>query len=260
MTSTIVARDVHKSYGSGRNQTPILRGVSLEVARGEVVFLIGPSGSGKTTLLSLLGCILNPDRGMVKVLDHEVSRLSTDQLTAFRLHHLGFIFQSFNLLPTLSALDNVRLAFLIRGCTRGESKGRAADLLDLVGLSHRCRLFPAQLSTGECQRVAIARALAGDPAVLLADEPTASIDAENGQIVMRLLTGLVKDRGMTLMIVTHDNRIYPFADRILRLEDGRLASREKSLTDPDPQPAPRTATFDVPPANRCRPHKEFALC
>jgi putative ABC transport system ATP-binding protein len=257
MTPTIVARDVHKSYGSGRNRTPILRGVSLEVARGEVVFLVGPSGSGKTTLLSLLGCILTPDDGAVEVLGRDVSRLPADELTAFRLRHLGFVFQSFNLLPTLSALDNVRLALLIRGASRRESAARAAGLLDRVGLSHRARLYPAQLSTGECQRVAIARALAGDPAVLLADEPTASIDADNGQAVMHLLTGLVQDRGMTLVIVTHDNRIDHHADRILRMEDGRLAGRAGRSVDPTP--LPRAAAV-APARGRGSKHEEYAPC
>ncbi len=226
MGPTILARDVQKSFGSGRGATPILRGVSLETTRGESVFLIGPSGSGKTTLLSLLGCILTPDRGSVEVLGQEVSLLRSEQRAAFRRQHLGFVFQNFNLFPTLSALDNVRLALCIRGVSHREARGRAAGLLDQVGLSHRARLRPSRLSSGECQRVAIARALAGEPAILMADEPTAALDAENGQAVMRLLHDLVRDRGVTLLVVTHDNRIFPFADRILRLNDGRLAPSE----------------------------------
>jgi putative ABC transport system ATP-binding protein len=221
--SALVAQDVHKSFGSGPRRTPILRGVSLEVARGETVLLVGPSGSGKTTLLSILGCILTPDQGCVRVLDQDMSRLRPAQLTAFRRQHLGFIFQSFNLFPTLSALDNIRLALTVRGVPLKAATGQAADLLDQVGLGPRARLRPAQLSTGECQRVAVARALADAPAILFADEPTASLDAENGQAVMRLLARLVQERGLTLVVVTHDDRIFPYADRILRLEDGRLA-------------------------------------
>ena len=248
MTPTIVARDVHKSFGDGRNATPILRGVSLETARGESVFLIGPSGSGKTTLLSLLGCILTADRGSVEVLGQDVSRLSTEQRAAFRRHHIGFVFQNFNLFPTLSALDNVRLALGIRGVMAQAAKRRAAELLDQVGLSHRARLRPSRLSTGECQRVAIARALAGDPTILMADEPTAALDADNGQAVMRLFTGLVRDRGATLLIVTHDNRIFPFADRILRLNDGRLSPGEATVR--------QAALADAPSAARTWHHRE----
>jgi putative ABC transport system ATP-binding protein len=222
MHPTIMARDVYKSYGSGQRRTPILHGISLEIGRGETVFLVGPSGSGKTTLLSLLGCILTPDRGRVRVLGQEVGGLPADQLTRFRRNHLGFVFQSFNLFPTLSALDNIRMSLCIRGASYKDARGRAAGLLEQVGLGHRMQLPPGQLSLGECQRVAIARALANEPAVLLADEPTASLDAENGQAVLQLLSRLTHDRGVTLVIVTHDNRIFPFADRILHLEDGYL--------------------------------------
>jgi putative ABC transport system ATP-binding protein len=220
---TILARDIHKGYANGRVRAPIVRGVSLAVNRGETVFLVGPSGSGKTTLLSVLGCILTPDQGSVEVLGQDVARMRPDELTAFRRRHLGFIFQTFNLFPTLSAVDNVRLALELRGVGRRAARSRAAELLGQVGLSNRLRVRPPRLSTGECQRVAIARALAGDPSVLLADEPTAALDAENGQAVMGMLARLAADRGLTVLIVTHDNRIAHFADRILRLEDGRLA-------------------------------------
>ena len=226
MEPSIVVRDVHKGFGIGRHWTPILHGVSLEVFRGETVLLVGPSGSGKTTLLSLMGCILTPDRGSVRVLDYEVAGMSPEQLTAFRKRFLSFVFQNFNLFPTLSALDNVRLTLCMRGIARQEATRRATELLGQVGLEHRARLRPPKLSTGECQRVAIARALANEPSVLFADEPTASLDAENGQSVMRLVKRLARDRGVTLVIVTHDNRIFPFADRILRLDDGCLTQEE----------------------------------
>jgi putative ABC transport system ATP-binding protein len=229
MRPTIVARDVHTYFGDGRNRTAILKGVSLEAAPGESVFLIGPSGSGKTTLLSLLGCILTAERGSIEVLGQNVAQLDSEQRAAFRRDHIGFVFQSFNLFPTLSALDNVRLALCIRGVVGRSATKRAGELLDQVGVSHRARLRPGRMSAGECQRVAIARALAGDPTVFLADEPTAALDAENGQSVLRLFTSLVRDRGANLIIVTHDNRIFPFADRILRLDDGRISGGESLI-------------------------------
>ena len=208
----------------------------MEVNRGETVFLVGPSGSGKTTLLSLLGCLLTPDRGSVRILGREVAGAHPEELKSFRRDYLGFVFQTFNLFPTLSALDNVRLALCMRGVSLTDAKARAAELLDQVGLGHRMRLRPTQLSTGECQRVAVARALANEPTILLADEPTASLDAENGQAVIRLLTRMTEERGVTLVIVTHDNRIFPFADRILRLEDGYLTQVQEvaiAATDPN---------------------------
>jgi putative ABC transport system ATP-binding protein len=220
---TLVARDVHKSFGSVTHRVPVLRGVSMEMARGQTVFLVGPSGSGKTTLLSILGCILKPDQGSVQVLGQEIADMTVEQLTRFRRENLGFIFQSFNLFPTLSAVDNVALALTVRGVGLREAVQRAGALLNQVGLGHRAHLRPTLLSGGECQRVAIARALADDPAVVFADEPTAALDAENGQAVLGLLTRLVRERGVTLVIVTHDNRIFPFADRILHLEDGCLS-------------------------------------
>jgi putative ABC transport system ATP-binding protein len=223
LAPAVAAWDVTKSFGTGASRTPILRGVGLTVARGETVFLVGPSGSGKSTLLSILGCLLSPDSGSVHVLGHDVSRFSSEELTNFRREHLGFIFQSFNLFPTLSALDNVRLAMTIRGVGLRTAQARAWELLDQVGLGRRARLRPAQLSTGECQRVAIARALVNDPTVIFADEPTASLDAENGQIVLGLLTTLVQLRNASLIVVTHDHRIFPYADRIVQLTDGRIA-------------------------------------
>jgi putative ABC transport system ATP-binding protein len=219
---TLVAQGVHKTYGAGPGRQQILHGINLNVAASETVYLSGPSGSGKTTLLSILGCILTPDEGSVRVLGEEVARMSRQQQTAFRQRHLGFIFQSFNLFPTLSALDNIRLVLSMQGVGHRQATVRAEELLDQMGLANRGRLRPALLSGGECQRVAIARALASRPALLFADEPTAALDAENGWAAMTLLNRLVRERGLTLVVVTHDERIFPFADRIVRLEDGRL--------------------------------------
>lgn len=222
MVPALTAAYVYKGFGSGARRAPVLRGVSLEVLQGQTVFLVGPSGSGKTTLLSILGCLLTPDHGSVRVLGHDVSHMSPEQLTAFRRQHVGFIFQNFHLFPTLSALDNIRMTLIMRGVASAVATQRSQELLDQVCVGHRAHLRPAQLSTGECQRVAVARALAGDPAILFADEPTAALDAENGQVVMHLLTDLVRSRGSTLVVVTHDERIFPFADRSLRLEDGSI--------------------------------------
>ena len=248
---TLVARDVHKSFGAGPHLSPVLRGVGMEASRGETVFLVGPSGSGKTTFLSILGCILTPDRGSVQVLGQEIGRMTPEALTAFRRDNLGFIFQSYNLFPTLSALDNVCLALTMRQVTLRKARARATDLLNQVGLWHRRNARPSQLSGGECQRVAVARALADDPAVVFADEPTASLDAENGQAAMALLTRLVRERGVTLVVVTHDNRIFAHADRILRLEDGRMVSA--------PDPAAENRLPSLPPGafrEAPRLHKE----
>jgi putative ABC transport system ATP-binding protein len=234
----ILASGVHQSFGAGTQRTHILKGAGLGIALGEVVYLVGPSGSGKTTLLSILGCLLTPDEGRVQLLGHDVSVLTAAERTAFRRAHLGFIFQTFNLFPTLSALDNIALSLVMRGLALPAATARAWALLEPLGLRERAHLRPAQLSTGECQRVAVARALANEPAILFADEPTASLDAENGQLVMQLLTDLVRQRGMTLVVVTHDNRIFPYADRILHLENGRLirASKPDAVSARIPRP------------------------
>lgn len=242
MTSTnptLVACDIHKSFGSGPHRSPVLRGVSIHAARGEAVFLVGPSGSGKTTFLSILGCILTPDQGSLQVLGREVAGMSARELTAFRRDNLGFIFQTFNLFPTLSGQDNVALALAMRNFSVRAATQRSEELLNQVGLWHRRKAYPAQMSGGECQRVAVARALAGDPVIVFADEPTASLDAESGQAAMKLLTRLVHERGGTLVVVTHDNRIFPYADRILRLEDGCLAHEWVPTETGDPSgPSP----------------------
>jgi putative ABC transport system ATP-binding protein len=229
---TIEARDVCKRFGNGRRQTSVLRGVSLHVQRGETLFLAGPSGSGKTTLLSILGCILTPDSGSVRVFGQETVGMSQQQLVRFRRERLGFIFQNFNLLPTLTAVDNIRLALTMRGVGLRPATARAHELLEQLGLTAQAHLFPSLLSTGECQRVAIARALAARPEVLFADEPTASLDARNGQTVIQMLTQLARARGMTLIVVTHDSRVFPYADRILDLEDGRLIREWSPPSDP----------------------------
>ena len=205
-------------YGSGETAVTALAGVDFRVAAGEVVALMGPSGSGKTTLLMILGCLLHPSAGTVAVEGRGLAGLSAPQLARLRLARMGFIFQSYNLFPALTAVENVRVALELKGRDLGAADG----LLEQVGLGGRRHNFPAQLSGGEKQRVAIARALAGDPPILLADEPTAALDSDNGRAVVRLLAGLAHDQGRAVVLVTHDARIGDCADRIVHIEDGRI--------------------------------------
>src|SRR5260370_31180059 len=184
--------------------------------------LMGPSGSGKTTLLSMIGCILRPTSGSVRIQGKEVSGLKEKHLPRIRLAHIGFIFQGFNLFPALTAGENVEYIGLLKGLRRAEARRRAIALFEQVGLAAKYNSFPADLSGGQKQRVAIARALAGDPDIILADEPTAALDSHSGRTVMEMLKVLAHGRGRAILIVTHDNRILEFADRIIQLEDGKM--------------------------------------
>ncbi len=229
MTAQIIlsAKGVVKDLGHGAGMVRALKGVSLTLNAGELTLLMGPSGSGKTTLLSILGCILTPTLGNVTVGGESVKGLGPEGLADLRRRHIGFVFQSYNLFPTLNALENVRLALDVRGMHRQEAHVRAEKALRDVGLSHRLRNYPRNLSGGEQQRVAVARALAGTPSVILADEPTAALDSENGQAVMALLSQLAKDKSRAVLAVTHDSRTIPFADRIVRIEDGLIVGEER---------------------------------
>lgn len=221
MTAMISVQDVTKTYASGAAAVRALDGVNMEVEGGEVVLLMGPSGSGKTTLLSIMGCILRATSGRVQVCGREVTALSEDELPSVRLGHIGFVFQGFNLFPTLSAGENIELAMDLKSVRGAKAKRRSAALLESVGLGHKYYAYPADLSGGQKQRVAIARALAGDPDVILADEPTAALDSHSGRSVLEMLRALAKERGRAIVIVTHDHRAVEFADRIVRIEDGR---------------------------------------
>ena len=224
--------DVHKTYGTGTISTPVLNGVNLTVHRGECVYLAGPSGSGKTTLLSILGCILSADRGKVQILDQDVLALDPQGRVAMRLHRIGFVFQRFHLIRGLTALGNVCVPLTLRGISRRGASQRAAALLEAVGLAGKENFHPKNLSAGQCQRVALARALVGDPELILADEPTASLDANNGREAMELLRRLAAEQGRTLIVVTHDQRIFRYADRIFWLENGRVAETRESGSSP----------------------------
>jgi putative ABC transport system ATP-binding protein len=228
MTEPIVeAVDVVKLLGKGAAQVQALKGVSLALKGGELTLLMGPSGSGKTTLLSILGCMLTPTRGTVRMGGHSTEGAGPEELAKLRREHVGFIFQSYHLFPTLTAADNVRLALDVRGDNSAHSIARTKDALALVGLAHKTNAFPLELSGGEQQRVAIARAIVGQPSAILADEPTASLDGENGNAVMTLLADIAKERSRGVLVVAHDLRILRFADRVVHIEDGCIVREER---------------------------------
>jgi putative ABC transport system ATP-binding protein len=218
----IEVRDLRKVFGSGPLAFHALKGVSLTASAGEVLLLVGPSGSGKTTLLSILGCVLSPSSGSVKLGGHELAGLPESKLPEMRLRYIGFVFQAHNLMPSLSALDNVCLPLLLRGWSDKKAREEAAVLLHDVGLGHKLKSLPRDLSGGQKQRIAIARALAGRPPILLCDEPTAALDAQTGLGVMETLTTLAHQGGHAVVVVTHDNRIFRFGDRMVRIEDGLI--------------------------------------
>jgi putative ABC transport system ATP-binding protein len=223
----IEAIDVVKCLGSGAAQVQALKGVSLSLAGGELTLLMGPSGSGKTTLLSVLGCMLTPTSGSVRVAGRSTDGAGPEELAQLRRDHVGFIFQSFHLFPTLTAVDNVRLALDVRGERSAKAVAKASEALASVGLSHKMRSYPMELSGGEQQRVAIARAIVANASAILADEPTAALDSENGHIIMTLLARIANHPGRGVLVVTHDPRILPFANRVVRIEDGYIVGEER---------------------------------
>jgi putative ABC transport system ATP-binding protein len=218
----VVVRDVTKVYGSGSNAFHALKGVSLAVRPGELVMLSGPSGSGKTTLLSILGCVLTATSGHLELLGEDISRATEAALPRLRLSYVGFVFQSHNLIQSLSARENIALLLRLRGYASKDADREADKLLDEVGLLDKVKSRPRDLSGGQRQRVAIARALAGSPPLILADEPTAALDAQNGLAVTETLRSLAKEHGHTVIVVTHDNRIFHLGDRIVHIEDGLI--------------------------------------
>jgi putative ABC transport system ATP-binding protein len=224
LSDAITIRGVTKNYDEGSTKTLALDGVDLTVNRGEVTLLMGPSGSGKTTLLSIMGCILRPTSGQVLLGGKDVTSLREADLPAVRLRHIGFVFQGFNLFPTLSAGENVELSLGLKGVKGSEAKDEALRLLTLVGLAEKYNAFPADISGGQKQRVAIARAVAGSPEVILADEPTAALDSHTGKTIVEMMAKLAHHEDRAVVIVTHDNRLIDYADRIVRLEDGRIAN------------------------------------
>jgi putative ABC transport system ATP-binding protein len=220
--NAIEATDVTKTFQEGREKVEVLRGVSLSVAKGEVVALEGPSGSGKTTFLSILGCILTATSGHVIVDGREIDPGRPGSLPGIRKKSIGFVFQQFNLFPALTALENVEYALNIKGVSGREARVEADRVLDVVGLGDRKKFLPRDLSGGQKQRVAVARALIGSPAVILADEPTANLDSQVGTQVLELFRDLAKKDGRGLLIVTHDPKVRAVSDRVVKIRDGRI--------------------------------------
>lgn len=230
MTETVLeASDIVQYLGHGAGRVQALKGVSLHLNGGELVLLMGPSGSGKTTLLSILGCLMTPAGGTVSIAGKPTASVDPEALAKIRRDHIGFIFQSYHLFPTLSAEENVRLALDVREDGRRGAAKAARAALERVGLGQKRRSRPLEMSGGEQQRVAVARAIVGEAKAILADEPTGALDTENGRAVMTLLADIAKDPTRAVLVVTHDPRIVPFADRVLHIEDGRIV-REEAVT------------------------------
>ncbi len=220
-----------KSYGSGSNQVHALCGVDLEVRTGELMMLVGPSGCGKTTLISVIAGVLDRDGGECLVFGYDFKQMNPPEKTRYRGRNIGFVFQMFNLIPALTAAENVAVPLIINGAKRREAVGRAREILCRVGLSDRTNAVPAELSGGQQQRVAIARAMLHNPKLIVCDEPTSALDHETGHKVMELLREVAVGIGRALIVVTHDARIFGFADRIAKMDDGRITSIENSRID-----------------------------
>jgi len=225
--AAIRASGINKWFGEGEARTQALRDVSLEADFGEMLYIVGPSGSGKTTLLSVLSGILRPDSGEVSVEDSDIWSLPSDKLADFRLHKIGFVFQDYHLFPRLTTAENVAVPLILKRNDWDESVTKAKTYLEIVGLKGRADLPPVKLSGGEQQRVAIARAIAGQPDILIMDEPTASLDGDTGHSIVKFVKQNILNDKRCILIVTHDARISEFASRILKMEDGRLTGIEK---------------------------------
>jgi putative ABC transport system ATP-binding protein len=229
--AAVRVRGVTKEFGRGTAATRALRGVDLDVPYGELLMLVGPSGCGKTTLISIVAGTLDPTAGEVTVLGHDLVAMSNGRKVRFRRDHVGFVFQSYNLLPALTAAENAAVPLIIAGRRRREALEAAADVLERLGMGDRLDRLPSELSGGQQQRVAIARALVHAPRLLICDEPTSALDAENGRITMELVQQVAVQPDRAVIVVTHDSRVYSFADRIAAMEDGRI----ESVTAPTPR-------------------------
>jgi putative ABC transport system ATP-binding protein len=224
--AVVRAESIVHVYGEGDTAFKALKGVSIEANKGELLLLMGPSGSGKTTLLQILGFLLRPTEGKLWLNGRELGEVGRDELGRLRLRHFGFVFQAYNLFPTLTAAENVAVALDLQGLSGKAARERARELLVSVGLEQRVNAYPAQLSGGQKQRVAIARALAADPEVILADEPTAALDSTSGAKVVELFRDLADRQGRAVVIVTHDPRILSAGERIVTLEDGQIVDAD----------------------------------
>ncbi len=225
----VQTRVVCKSFGAGDARTEVLKSVDFDARLGELLMLVGPSGCGKTTLLSIIAGTLAIDRGEVEVFGEALHRLDTRSITRFRAANIGFIFQQYNLIPTLNCIENVSVPLRIQGHSAAHAEKRAAEMLDRVGLGSRLRHRPTMLSGGQQQRVAIARALVHEPKLIICDEPTAALDSENGAKVMAILRTVAAAPDRCVIIVTHDNRVFKFADRMTHMEDGRISHTRENV-------------------------------
>lgn len=231
----VSCRGLMKSYGTGDAQTPALRGVDLDIRYGELLMLVGPSGSGKTTLLSIIAGILNQDAGRCIALDHDFQHMDATERARFRGISIGFVFQTFNLLPSLTVAENVAVPLLINGMPRKDAAARGRSMLDSFGLGGRAQALPMQLSGGQQQRVAIARALVHEPKLIVCDEPTSNLDHAAGHHAMKLLRREAQAPDRALVVVTHDERIFEFADRIAHMDDGRIVEVSSGTKPEAPQ-------------------------
>jgi putative ABC transport system ATP-binding protein len=215
---------VFKTYNLGKVELAALKGVNLEINRGSFVSIMGPSGSGKSTLLNMLGCLDIPSQGQIFLKDKDIAKLSEDELSQLRGKTIGFIFQEFNLLPNLTALENIMLPMVFQKTPQPERTAKAKELLSLVGLADRINHLPSELSGGERQRVAIARAFANDPELVIADEPTGNLDSVTGKKIMEVLVNFHNQQGKTIVIVTHDQNIASYSQNIIRIQDGQIVA------------------------------------
>jgi putative ABC transport system ATP-binding protein len=230
--AAVICRGVTKDFGQGDTKVQALRGIDVEIPTGEMTLLVGPSGCGKTTLISIIAGLLDPTAGDVTLLGEDRKRLRGSRLVNFRAKNIGFVFQQYNLLPALTAAENVAVPLLIAGMNRGKAVRRAAEVLEQVGLGDKVVAKPSQLSGGQQQRVAIARALVHSPRLLVCDEPTAALDAVSGRRVMQLLRDTTVQPGRAVIVVTHDSRVYEFGDRIVSMSDGRIQSVQQRGDSP----------------------------
>ena len=246
MTEPIIVVDnIHKSYLMGKDAVPALRGVTLNIEKGEFVCLMGPSGSGKTTLLNIIGGLDEPSRGHINIEGETLVSLSEDKLAQLRLDKMGFVFQNYNLLANFTAIENVEAPMVLARVPRRERTQRAMALLEKVGLGDRAKHYPSELSGGQQQRVAIARALANDPPILIGDEMTGDLDSETGFAIMRLIQDLNKD-GMTIVFVTHDPRMSKFAGTVVNMQDGKLININQQEPEEADDSLLRTQEFPTP--------------
>ncbi len=222
--SNIIAscKNIVKTFNAGEAEVKALQGITLDVYENELLMLVGPSGCGKTTFVSVLSGLLSFESGFCELMGKDITQMNDDELTTFRGENIGFVFQAFNLLPSLSAIENVALPLTVASKKRVEALARSKEMLQAVGLGGKENVKPSGLSGGEQQRVAIARALVHNPKFIICDEPTSSLDHKSGQTVMELLTKIIKEKGASMIVVTHDNRIYKYADRIVHMEDGKI--------------------------------------